>query len=86
MLNNRSGLVMALAIVSLVGLISLAVGVVIGDPLARLLATSLIAYLALGVVLRAGYIIIQEVAVGRKLHWAVPLIAALGVGVLLTLR
>ncbi len=86
MLNIKSGLVMTLAIVSLVGLISLGVGVVIGDPLARLMATSLIAYLALGAVLRAGYIIVHKIAAGRKLHWAVPLMAALGVGVLLMLR
>jgi len=75
-----------LAIVSLVGLISLAVGVVMGDPLARMLAASLVGYLALGAVLRAGYTTLQKVAAGRQLSWPVLLIAALGLGVLLTLR
>ncbi len=86
MLNNKSGLVVTLASVSLVGLISLAVGVVMGDPLARMLATSLIGYLTLGVVLRAGYTTLQKVAAGGKLNWAVLLIAALGLGLLLMPR
>jgi hypothetical protein len=86
MLTNKSGLVVTLAIVPLVGLISLAVGVVMGDPVARMLATGLLGYLALGVVLRAGYTTLQKVAAGRKLNWAVLLIAALGLGVLLIPR
>ncbi len=86
MLNNKSGLVMTLAIVSMVGLISLALGVVMGDPLARMLATGLIGYLAVGAVLRGGYTTIQRVAAGRRPRWPMLLIAALGVGVLLTLR
>ncbi len=86
MLNNKSGLVVTLTIVSLVGLISLAVGVVMGDPLARMLATSLVGYLALGAVLRGGYTTMQRVAAGRRPRWPVLLIAAFGLGLLLTLR
>ncbi len=86
MRKNKSGLVITLAIVPLVGLIWLAAGVVTGDRLARVLATGLIGWLALGAVLSAGYAAVQNIIVGRKLSWPLALVATCGLGVLLILR
>ncbi len=84
--KNKSGLAIILAIVPLVGLISLAAGAVTGDRLARALTTGLIGWLALGAMLTAGYAIVQNIIVGRKLSWPLALIATCGLGVLLLLR
>ncbi len=84
--KNKSCLVVTLAIVPLVGLISLAAGVMTGDRLARVLATGLIGWLALGALLSAGYATVQNIIVGRKLTWPLALVAACGLGVLLMLR
>ncbi len=84
--KNKSGLAIILAIVPLVGLISLAASAVTGDRLARVLATGLIGWLALGAMLTAGYATVQNIIVGRKLSWPLARVATCGLGVLLMLR